>query len=566
MIEDARLFPTDVKLDADIAIIGGGAAGISMALNFLNGPLKVVVLESGGTEYESKTQSLYRGRNVGLRYEPLDLCRVRMFGGSTDKRGWAGWCKTFSDLDFEHRDWVGLSGWPISKRDLRPFYKEALKTLSLPTEMEGITEREAHAPDCLPLENGDCVNDPVPLSTAPHLSDAWLETIKASPFVKVILHANVTRIDTDESGQVVTSLQFGTLDRRMFTIEPRFTVVAAGGIETARLMLSSNQTVRTGLGNASDWVGRCFMDHPRYAWGQITSIADPSLLLRYNPTHGVGQRRLGVPLPGAHPLFGFGISPNDAAQRREQILGSRTWIVPVAAQGERDGGRELREVVLWTIMRRRIPSDIVLRSAKILGDIPNAAAAAVAHLRSVAGQMSRWQFLSIIEPEPNPSSRVTLDRDLDPFGQARVKLDWQLTPLVKRTLQVTQNLVVKDLQSIGVECHVEGPGGPAANQKFEEPRWVWHHMGTARMSDDPKMGVVDADCKVHGMRNLFVTGSSVFPTSSTDMPTLTLVALAHRLSTHLRTQLFKTRPADVGSIVPFARATKNVVASSVSGH
>jgi choline dehydrogenase-like flavoprotein len=565
MIEDARHLPTDVKIDADIAIIGGGAAGISMALNFLHGPLKVVVLESGGIDYESKTQSLYRGRNVGLRYEPLDLCRVRMFGGSTDERGWAGWCKTFSDLDFEQRAWVGLSGWPISKRDLRPFYKEALKTVSLPAEMERMTEREAHAPDCLPLEVGDCVNDPVPLSTAPRLSDAWLETIRTSPNVRVILHANVTRIYTDEMGDVVTGLHVGTLDRRMLKMKPRFTVLAAGGIESARLLLSSNQTVKTGLGNASDWVGRCFMDHPRYAWGQITSIIDPSLLLRYNPTLGVGQRRRGVPRPDTHPLFGVGVSPNEAAQRREQMLGSRTWIVPVSAQGERAGGRELREVVLWA-MRRRIPSDIVLRGAKIFGDLPNAAAAAVSHLRSVAGQARRWQFQTIVEPEPNPSSRVTLDNDRDPLGLARVKLDWRLTPLVRRTLQVTQDMVVKNLRSIGLDCHVEGPGGPAANQKFEEPRWTWHHMGTARMSDDPNMGVVDADCKVHGVRNLYVTGSSVFPTSSTDMPTLTLIALAHRLSAHLRTQLLKKRPVDVAAILPFARAAHNVYAQSVSGH
>jgi len=196
MIDDAKSLSPDAVTDADILIIGGGAAGISLAMNFLNSPLKVVVLESGGLTYERETQSLYRGRNVGLRYEPLDLCRVRVFGGSTDRRGWAGWCKVFSELEFAKRDWVQLSGWPISKQDLAPYYEKALATVALPRDLEKSTETEAAGPGCLPLGSGDCVNEPIPLSTLPHLSEAWTETLRASQSVRVILHANVVGIET----------------------------------------------------------------------------------------------------------------------------------------------------------------------------------------------------------------------------------------------------------------------------------------------------------------------------------------------------------------------------------
>ena len=533
MIEDACTLPNDDPIEADIAIIGGGAAGIAMALDFCNSNLKVVLLESGGLSYERKTQALYRGDNVGLRYEPLDLCRVRTLGGSTDKRGWAGWCKTFEDSDFEQRDWVRHSGWPISKSDLSPYYKRAFETLSLSTDTEAEAKAAAEGGDCLPLASLEIVNDPVPLSTAPHMGQAWLRTLAASRSVRVILHANVTHIDTDECGRKVTSLRFSTLENKKFKITPRCTVIAAGGIETARLLLSSDQSNPQGLGNASGWVGRCFMDHPRYAWGQITSLQDPSQLLRYNPTHGVGQRSRGVPQPGDAPLLGFGLSLRPEVQQRERVLASRTWILPVSSQGERVGGRELREVVLWSL-RGRVPSDILLRAQKIVSDLPNASAAAIAHLRSVVGHMTHWHFLTIVEPEPNPDSRVTLGTQRDALGMRKVKVDWRLTPLVERTLRVTQETVVSNLRAIGVECFVEGRGGARANQPFEEPRWVWHHMGTTRMSADPSLGVVDANCRVHGMQNLYISGSSVFPTSSTDMPTLTLVALAHRLSTHLR--------------------------------
>jgi GMC oxidoreductase len=281
------------------------------------------------------------------------------------------------------------------------------------------------------------------------------------------------------------------------------------------------------------------MDHPRFAWGQITDAPNPRLLLEYDPTHGVGQRRYGVPLPGQQPLLGNGLSLSQNAQAREKLLGSRTWIIPTSSQGERPGGRELRELVLWAT-RRRLPSDTMLRVRKVAGDLPNAAAAVGGHLRSIAGRTRRWHFVTIVEPEPDPESSVGLDTVRDSLGSRRVRLNWKLSPLVGKTLRFTQQAIVKELGSIGVTCFVEGPGGSEANQKIEEPRWVWHHMGTTRMSDDPARGVVDANCRVHGMDNLYVAGSSIFPTCSTDMPTLTLIALAHRLADHIRIKLTTT--------------------------
>jgi choline dehydrogenase-like flavoprotein len=552
MFDDARKLSQGVLLEADVAVIGGGAGGIALALSLADGPQKVIVLESGGLTYERDTQALYKGRNVGLRYEPLDLCRVRVFGGSTDQKGWAGWCKPFDEIDFQRREWVALSGWPISKSDLAPYYRAALSFLSLPEDTEDQIGREARGFDCLPFAGSDCTTGAVALSTAPQLSRAWQGTFEAKDNIRVILHANVTRIDTNSSGRLVTSIRFETLDRRAFYVKARFVVIAAGGIETARLLLNSNEVVKPGLGNDSGWVGRCFMDHPRYAWGQITSLSSPALVRRYNPTHGVGQRRKGVPSLGASPLFGLGIELSEAAQRREKVLGSRTWILPVSRQGERASGRELRELVLWAT-RARIPADFLLRARLVLDDIPNAAAAVVAHLNSVFGRESRWQFVTTLEPEPNPDSAVILDESRDIFGMRTVRLNWRLTSLVEKTLKVTQESTVKELRSLGIECFVQGPGGPLANQEASQPRWVWHHMGTARMSEDPKDGVVDSNCRVHGVDNLYIVGSSVFPTCSSDMPTLTLMALACRLSDHLKTRLVDARAQRASQRLPLGQ-------------
>jgi choline dehydrogenase-like flavoprotein len=548
MIDDARTLPEGASLDADLLIIGAGAAGISMALDFVDTPVRVIVLESGGLTYERATQRLYDGVNVGLRYEPLDLSRVRMFGGSTSRRGWAGWCKLLAPLDFERRPWVGLSGWPIARKDLDPYYQRALRTVWLPASIESLAEIDARSPDCLALQGENCCNEPIPLSTAPHLAESWGGRLKAAGNVRVLLHANVLEILTDGQARVATGARVSTLEGKTFNVTSAQTVLAAGGIETARLLLLSDRAMAPGLGNASGWVGRCFMDHPRYAWGQIARADAPHLLTRYNPTHGVGQRLMGVPPPGAPPLFGAGIAVSEAAQRREGILASRTWILPVAPQGERSSGRELREIVLW-LTRRRIPSDIALRAGKVLRDLPNAASAVLAHLGSIAGLVRRWHFVSILEPEPNPDSRVTLDASRDQLGLRRVRLDWRLTPLVGHSLARAQQLIVRDLSSLGVACAVEGEGGPAANQSVDEPRWVWHHMGTTRMSADPSEGVVDGNCLVHGMSNLFIAGSSVFPTVGNDMPTLTVVALAHRLADHLKMR-FGLKPLVQAEVEP----------------
>ena len=118
-------------------------------------------------------------------------------------------------------------------------------------------------------------------------------------------------------------------------------------------------------------------------------------------------------------------------------------------------------------------------------DVPGAAAAAYAHIRSIMGMSRRWSFLTIVEPEPNPDSRVLLDDVKDRFGQRRVKLDWRLTPLVEKSLRYAQKAIVRDLRAVGLDCAVEGSSGAAGNQSIDEPRWVWHHMGTHEQRSDP---------------------------------------------------------------------------------
>ncbi len=539
MLEDARRLPSGSVLEADIIVVGAGAAGIAIGLDMIGSRTRVLILEGGDTGFDRSEQALYRGVNVGLRYEPLDLCRVKGLGGSTSSKGWAGFCKPLAPLDFEQRPWVPLSGWPLCRESLDPYYARAWELLSLPAEWDNAARATDHFSRALPLGEGDCENELCVMSPAPHLGQTAESRLRNAANVRVLFHANVSEIHVNARGDRVTGLSIATLTGGRIEARGRHVVLAAGGIENARLLLLSDSVQKGGLGNGHDLVGRCFMDHPRFTWGQIRNVAQAERLGRYDPTAALTHNRRHLDSHPIEELLGIGVTISEAAQRREQILGSRSWILPVGPSGARAGGRELREILLW-VRRRRLPADLGVRARAVLADLPNAVSAITAHLRAIAGKSTHWQIQTIMEPAPNMESRVTLAGDLDRLGLRKTRLDWRLDALTERSLARTQELVIADLQRIGLDCAIVGTGGPAANQTVADPRWVWHHMGTTRMSEDPRTGVVDADCRVHGIDNLHIAGSSVFPTAGNDMPTATIVALAFRLSERLKQRLQET--------------------------
>jgi choline dehydrogenase-like flavoprotein len=144
------------------------------------------------------------------------------------------------------------------------------------------------------------------------------------------------------------------------------------------------------------------------------------------------------------------------------------------------------------------------------------------------------------ETAPNPNSRVMLSEERDALGVPRVKLDWRLTDLDKRTLRKTFEVLGQEIGRTD-RGRIQIRDWLLEDDPFGSPNSLaaggWHHMGTARMHDDPKQGVVDANCTVHGLANLHVAGSAAFTTSGTANPTLTLIALSLRLSDHLKTKV-----------------------------
>ena len=542
MIIDANNVPRGTLLETDICIIGAGPAGISLAREFDNQPFRVILLESGRLKRNRAGQALYKGENVGLHYEDLDQARSRYFGGSSNC--WGGFCRPLDAHDFEARDWVPNSGWPIKRPELLPYYRRAHALLQLgpfeydPRSWEGwIGRKDARL---LPLAGDRATNIISQLSPPTRFGRHYRDEILQSRNIVTYLGANVTEIEAPGDGAQVSAVRVRTLAGGTFQVTARTFVLATGGIETPRLLLASNRYQSRGIGNQHDLVGRYFMDHPRLRSGTIL-FRDPAANSSIYDLH--------YTLPGGITAHGvkiaayFGLTPE--TQRAERLGNTRCYAV------SRYVGDDPAAYTAVSHIRQAVhgAGSLLDRSRS---DIFNMVKQLPSVVVLAAGLKLRLPFLArgfaletVVEPTPLPESRVTLGTGRDGLGMPRVKVEWRLGELEKRTIRRTQEILGEDIQRVGGGAvTVDAPG---ENEDWPDTlRGCWHHMGTARMADDPRRGVVDAQCRVHGMENLFIAGSSVFPTCGSDMPTITIVALALRLADHIKATYIDRPPAEVG--------------------
>ncbi len=530
MILSAHMIPANQTLEADICIIGAGPAGITLALEFDAQPLRVVVLEGGALKYDRAGQALYKGENAGLHYEDLHYARSRFLGGSSNC--WAGFCRPFDPHDFEARAWVPNSGWPITHTELEPHYRRAHEILELgpvnyePDAWEGWIDR----PDArlIPFENQRAINVITQLSPPTRFGQRYREDLARSRNVSVYLDANVVEIETPDNPAMVTSIRARSLANNEFRVAAHTYILAAGGIETPRLLLASNRFQPAGVGNQNDVVGRYFMDHPRLRSGEIV-FRDPESNSRIYDMHSTFIRKMtgrGVKISGF-----FGVTPD--VQRTEQIANTRCCV-----KSSYFGDSRQTNLAALTLFRAinerrslfdRSRSDLV----RMVTHFPQVFIQAFGLKLNLPFLRRGFTLETVVEPTPLPDSRVTLTNERDALGVPRVKLDWRLGELEKRTIRRTQEILGQELAAIGA-------GEVLVNAPREGEPWpdtldgCWHHMGTARMHADPRKGVVDSNCRVHGMGNLFIAGSAVFPTCGSDTPTINIVALALRLAGHIK--------------------------------
>jgi choline dehydrogenase-like flavoprotein len=529
---DARTTPDGEELQTDVCVVGGGPAGMMLARALGQAGVRVCLLESGGVTYEAESQALYRGQVVGQRYFRLDESRVRRLGGATNR--WGGWCRAMDPIDFEARDWVPNSGWPITWAEVDRYSERTRALLRIPSDDEA--RQRATGPGgrrVLPLDPAAFETGILQFSPLVDFAGAYREELFAAPTVHTVLHANVTAVERDPDGPGVRRIVVTTLDGRRSAVRAQVFVLAAGAIENARLLLTSN------IGNERDLVGRYFAEHPHVRCG-VLAVEDGIDVGFYDEM----QRQ------GREPMAWFVAPP--AVQRARRLLTFSaslcqrppvpvSWLVSTQASGYLSGKALIEATVLG-----RGPARAARRVPRILVGLPDVARGLAARSSRAPMRGRLFEIKVRAEQVPNRESRVRLNGTRDRLGMPMVDLDWRVSEQDRASLREHAQLLGEALAAARVG-RVFFPAAFDGVPSIDGVGGGWHQMGTTRMSRDPSTGVVDEHCRVHGVPNLYVAGSSVFPSYGFANPTFTIIALSLRLADHLAGRV-SVMPARVVSL------------------
>lgn len=561
----ARLSELDDNsaIAAELVIVGGGATGLTIARECAGAGMDVLVLESGLLDetpqhealnavdlaepglsaFDQTSRESFHGKQAefwSARRQPYGV-RCRVLGGST--QAWAGKSSIFDEIDFRARPWVDHSGWPIGKAELAPYLDRALAALNLcPIDPPGR------------FDAGDMTSYYWQFARSRldrlDVMRVGKELLADKPAgVRILLDATVTRIGLDHSGRHVASLEVAGIAGARAKVTARTVVLAASAIENARLLLASNDVHRVGIGNRHDNVGRYLIDHVGVTVGSIPEphVASMAQLFGfYGVRHG-----------GRSHMFMHGLALSPEVQEREHLLNAAIYFAPQRATDDpwdalkrllrRRSGNVLRDLTsiargsgflakgfgMTLLSSPAVPG--VLKDSIVNGAIrwsPNMVAGEFER-GGLPHKLTGLTLEAICEQAPSRDNRIALSERTDRFGVPIAKVHWRASEHERRTLRRLAQLAEAALASSDLprpELEAWAAGGPEESISAID---MAHSMGTTRMSSHPASGVVDADCRVHDICNLYLAGGSVFPTGGHANPTLMMLACAIRLADHL---------------------------------
>jgi choline dehydrogenase-like flavoprotein len=555
MIVDARRPGLPDRIEAGLVIVGGGAAGITLALELADAGIDIVLVEAGGDDFDKGAQDLYRAQSVSPEtHGPGEMYRRRQLGGSTAV--WGGRCIPFDPIDFEERAWMPAARWPIGHDDVARHYPRAMALAEAGRAEFDAAAADPAAPAAIVpgVIGADAITDRIERFSHPTHFGAWYRRrLDAARAIRVLTHAPVAQIRVTPDGTRAAGVRIALPGGRTLSIDAPRVVVAAGGIETARLLLASDEVRPAGLGNEHDLVGRYYQCHIEGELGTIAFHAAPrDVRMDYFRSHdGIYCRRY------------IWLSP--AAQRRERLAGlvlrpAHRGIVDPAHRDPVLSAMYLAKSMIVPEYARKMTA-LEHDARRALGD--SSARFHAAHLRNVvlgaprlAGFALDWTRRRILarrklpsvvltdragvypldlngEQEPHRDSRVMLGDQRDPLGMRRTVIDWRLTAADRARMVAGVRLLAG--------AFAAGDAATITLTDAEVERWAarpipvgGHHIGTARMAATARDGVCDANAELFATRGVYIAGAAAFATSSFANPTLTLLALTLRLAERLR--------------------------------
>ncbi len=545
---DASTLSDGQEVETDVCIVGGGPAGMVCAREFLAGGLRVALLESGGTGRDPRVQRLSAGQLAGEIHEPLEETHLRQLGGTANH-----WIIKMSDkrygyrfapldaIDFEAREGLPYSGWPIRRSQLDPFYERVHEVCGVGPFDYGAARWSG--PDAEPLklppelvETGMFMFTP----TAVFTSDIP-RAIERSSTVHSYLHATVVELLTSSNGQQVQHAVVRTFDGKTIRFTARRFVLAANALQTPRLLLASRRVHPNGIGNDHDLVGRHYTDHSLVPSGNFyphdRSVINQ--LVMYDMRLVEGSSVLGR------------LSLAADAMRRERLVNFTATLFPMPPFRDVEALNSARDLAK-ALAARRMPADMGLQVRRLWAGrrhvlrvgyeklrhdtpiMPGFGRGGWSRLKNNERKYNRLELLAFVEQSPHPDNRVTLIDECDELGVPKIKLHYRWVDSDLQSIQRSQALMAKALESTGLGRY-EPPEPPPGGRL---PVVGLHHMScTTRMHDDPRRGVVDRHCRVHGVDNLYVAGSAAFTTGGYANPTLTNLALTIRVADHVKASL-----------------------------
>ncbi len=465
----------------DLLILGAGPAGITVALEAAaKAPgLRIIIAEAGGLEPPSADElALYSGESAGSSRYSLTTTRLRYFGGTSGH--WGGWCRPLDAVDFAARPQAGSTGWPINKPELAGHYAAAHRWLEIPDDNYDPDRLETELRDKLiDFSSSDWFQNRLfHFSPPTRFGTRYRDAIEQSSSIECLL--NAAAIDYSYSANRLSSVRVGGLHGHQLDIQAGRVVIAMGGLECARHLLLMRQRGWAASGISSAKLAHGFADHFGLRPGILQLQADR-----------IYQRTAGSQGP-VMPI----ITPTPEALS-EQAWQNTCMLLDITPAAD------------------KLPSGYTSHQA--LG---------------FSGE-DTWTYSvqMILEPRTNENSRVELSGQTDALGLPKIKLFWEIDP---RDYQSAQNVFTRFTHEIARMGLGRGQVKPLdITLRQRSANGTAHHMGTARMAEHPGEGVVDRNLKVFGTGNLYVAGSAVFPSFGYSNPTMTIVALAHRLAEHL---------------------------------